>query len=188
MSGTFDENGYAIGTFRIMTYEYNPITKELYGSRIEKIVDGTGLPANATLVEPPEWKQGYTLIFDVDNEQWDYIVDYRGQTVYNIYNGSSMVVDYLGEIKPNYTLQEPPGAGYEFVNDGWRISEDILNQEPDTDDPKEIQLRNLEYQYKDCTDNMRMYDLLGDIDSAREYAKKRLELSKQIETLKEEID
>lgn len=186
MKGDFDEDGFAIGTFRVMTYQYDSVTKELEGSKIETIVDGTGLPANCTLVEPPRWKPGYALVFDESAESWEYIVDYRGQVVYNIYNAQSETVDYLGEIKSNYTLKEPPGEDFEYIGSEWHVSTNTATDTTETDENK-IKLRDLKYELKEVTDDMLMYNLLGDSEKAQESARKRLELTEQIEKLKEVI-
>jgi hypothetical protein len=87
---------------------YDEITKEfLYEVAVEKSPleqDVILMPPNATLLPLNESKENYAQIFN--GEEWEYIEDYRGQTVWKSYY-ESMVIEELGAIPDGYSLQQP---------------------------------------------------------------------------------
>lgn len=87
---------------------YDEITKEfLYEVAVEKSPleqDVILMPPNATLLPLNESKENYAQIFN--GEEWEYIEDYRGQTVWKSYY-ESMVVEELGAIPNGYSLEQP---------------------------------------------------------------------------------
>lgn len=66
---------------------------------------GTGLAANSTLKEPLEQKEGFSSVFD--GEDWDYVENHIGETIYSITDKSSKTVKTIGEIEGGYTLLTP---------------------------------------------------------------------------------
>lgn len=87
---------------------YDEITKEfLYEVAVEKSPleqDVILMPPNATLLPLNESKENYAQIFN--GEEWEYIEDYRGQTVWKSYY-ESMVIEELGAIPEGYSLEQP---------------------------------------------------------------------------------
>jgi len=66
---------------------------------------GTGLAANSTNIQPPEFSEGFIPVF-IDND-WEIQQDHRGKTVYSITNQSQSKIDYVGEIKDGFTELKP---------------------------------------------------------------------------------
>ena len=84
---SFDENNIYCGSF-----EYHWAT-------------GTGLAVNSTLINPPEFSEGFIPVFvDV---AWEIQQDHRGKVVYSITDQSEIKVDYVGEIKEGFTESKP---------------------------------------------------------------------------------
>lgn len=54
-------------------------------------------PEDSTFIEPIESKKNNAIIFDIEAQEWKYIKDYRGKTVYKTYY-DSMVITELGPI------------------------------------------------------------------------------------------
>lgn len=65
------------------------------------------IPANSTKLNPLDPKDGFAVCFDEENEEWDYIEDNRGKTVYSTKDKQELKVDYLGAIKTGYTFLKP---------------------------------------------------------------------------------
>lgn len=97
----------------MLVYHYNEETKEfLYEEEASIDPLETGLkgenvyllPANATFEKPLE-KQDYKAVV-FNGSEWEYIEDYRGQTVWKSYY-ESMVIEELGAIPDGYSLEQP---------------------------------------------------------------------------------
>ncbi|OCG62250.1 tail fiber assembly protein [Gilliamella sp. Fer4-1] len=80
------------------TNELRPFTHELYAN------DDTLPPDNALRIAP-EFKDRCWPC--EKNGVWVLVEDNRGKTVYNTKTKESSVVDYLGDIKDDYTLLKP---------------------------------------------------------------------------------
>lgn len=66
---------------------------------------GTGLAANSTNIQPPEFSEGFIPVFV--NGDWKIQQDHRGKTVYSIADQSEIKVDYVGNIKEGFTESKP---------------------------------------------------------------------------------
>ena len=96
----------------MLVYNYDRNTKEYTYSqeaeldREESRIKGYDvylIPAYATLKQPLSNKEGYAVIF---NEDWEYIVDHRGQKVINPETEEIVEVYYLGEIRDGFVDYE----------------------------------------------------------------------------------
>ena len=94
----------AKGEFLQATYQYLPI--------------GVGLPANAYLEAPQSVKDNQAIIHN--GQQWTYLADFRGQTIYSTETGEKLTVTFVGEIPPNYTLLAPTSEFDRWDSDGER--------------------------------------------------------------------
>ncbi len=95
-------------------YNLAKLTNEYVGSEQAKIdpmatasvgLDQYLIPANATIVPPPEAQAGYARCF-IDG-LWVQVEDHRGQTVYSTSDASPSVMSELGAIPDGQTLLEP---------------------------------------------------------------------------------
>ena len=78
----------------------DPLETELRGTYVYAI------PANTTTIKP-ELKEGYALVFNKDNNAWDYVEDSRGLIVYNKKTGEPFTITELGSIPTNYVKEKP---------------------------------------------------------------------------------
>lgn len=120
----FDENGFAIKDSRVKTYQYSQQDKEFIGVRMEHVVEGSGIPANSTLVENLELKDNFTQVFDEDSQNWSYVEDHRYDDVYNMHTKQKEDVRYIGALKAEHTLIAPPSFDHEFIDGAWIITEE----------------------------------------------------------------
>ena len=90
----------------VTLYGYDKNTKEFTHSFEYWWVNGTGIAADSTLVQPfDENKDGYTQVFDGDS--WSYKENNLGKIIYNTETKEPKVVDYIGEIQEGWTLLKP---------------------------------------------------------------------------------
>lgn len=64
------------------------------------------------------YKMGFARIFDPSELMWSYIEDNRGFNMYKHDSRDEVVVDYLGAVKPGYTLETPISETCYWDN-GW---------------------------------------------------------------------
>lgn len=102
----FDKNGLATKTFKTLVYSYNA-EKEFNGSLYIQIEEGTGIPAQTTLIKPNERKDGLTQIFNEADQKWQHIEDHRGKTAYNTETRQPIEIDFIGDLPETLTLLEP---------------------------------------------------------------------------------
>lgn len=105
-------------------FSYDGYTKEYLDSSTainDPLDEGKYLiPANATLIEPLEIKEGYAICFDEQEENWVYIEDHRGSILFNIETKNYMTVTELGPLSTfrEYTHIEPKDFE-EWVDGKW---------------------------------------------------------------------
>ncbi len=73
------------------------------------------IPANATIIAPPEYGLNTIPVFDHDNDVWSIIADYRNESWFEKSTG----LEYqgyksLGELPDQYTLLRYPGSDYKW--------------------------------------------------------------------------
>ncbi|MDT9809973.1 tail fiber assembly protein [Citrobacter freundii] len=105
MKPVFDETGLAIGAGDIRCFYYDPVTSEYNGWSDEFINIGVSMPGNSTDIDPGEDIAGKVAVFT--DGVWKLKEDHRGQTVWSTNDGRAAIVDYIGEIKPDFTTMSP---------------------------------------------------------------------------------
>lgn len=88
---------------------------------------GTGLAANSTNIQPPEFSEGFIPIL-VDGV-WETQQDHRGKTVYSITDQSEIKVEYVGEIKDGFTELKPTSIFDTWNGSTWvdnRTAEEVV--------------------------------------------------------------
>lgn len=103
----------------IIAYSFDPDCKRLIGSFEYNWVEGTGLAANSTDIQPPNFKIGKIPVFDEDAQKWNLVEDHRNKTVYSTVNQSKSVIDYVDKIKDGFTLLEPTSTFQTWTGDAW---------------------------------------------------------------------
>lgn len=86
--------------------------------------DGTYLiPAHCVDTAPPKAKKGFVAKWLSEKQVWEYVQDFRGQTVYNKNTGEPIVVSHLGELYGYMTLQAPPSPFHKWKDVAWELDE-----------------------------------------------------------------
>lgn len=119
----FDKNGIALRDVRIKVYQFDEQDKEYIGTQHEHVVEGTGIPANSTLIKAGIDKDGYTQVFDEKSQIWSYVKDYRYHDVYNTQTKQKEAIRYIGDLEDHHTLIAPPSTFHEYKDGEWIISE-----------------------------------------------------------------
>lgn len=112
----------AIKAGDITVYNYDGETREYISASTEYLSVGVGIPANSCIDAPGKNKEGYTICRTADFTAWEYIVDHRGETVYNIETGEAVIISLLGDYPDDVTLLKPltpydKWNGHEWVTD-----------------------------------------------------------------------
>lgn len=97
---------------------YNALTK-ITDARESPAEPGVYLiPANSTTVETTFADDGFARVFNIGTETWSTVEDHRSKTVYRKSDAAEIIVNWLGEIGPDYT-ELVPEAGQEWNGAGW---------------------------------------------------------------------
>lgn len=115
---TLDANGFAASDGILRVYNYDSVSGEFSCATDEFLMQGVGIPANATIIEPPEADTGYANIFT--EQQWKQTPDYRGQVVYLITTGETIVIDELGDYPAGTTTIAPATAYDKWDGEKWQ--------------------------------------------------------------------
>ncbi|OTG65921.1 hypothetical protein [Acinetobacter silvestris] len=91
----------------IMVYSFDAVDQRYVGSFEYRWVIDTGLPSQATNIQPPKITAGKTAVFNVETDKWTLVEDNRGKTVYSTTNQSESKIDYIGAIKDDFTELKP---------------------------------------------------------------------------------
>ena len=59
-------------------------------------------------------KKGFTRLRNLNNTEWYYQIDLRGQKQYSIADGTESEIDYIGDIKHGYSLDPKPAKYFVF--------------------------------------------------------------------------
>ncbi|ELY2059829.1 tail fiber assembly protein [Enterobacter hormaechei] len=105
MKPVFDETGLAIGAGDIRCFYYDSLTLEYTGWSDEFINIGVSMPSNSTDIDPGDEIAGKVAVFT--DGVWKLEEDHRGQTVWSTNDARAAIVDYIGEIKPDFTTMSP---------------------------------------------------------------------------------
>lgn len=110
VDGFFDESGW------IDVYTYSETTAEYLGHHAAYVSTGCGLPAGATLEEPPEAGDGEVVVWR--DEVWAVVPDYRGP-VFQTADGAEVKHTMPGELPPELTTLPRPSAAHLWAGLDW---------------------------------------------------------------------
>lgn len=79
---------------------------------------GTDIPANSTLIEPPQRAGRRVPVFNEGAQTWSLVNDFRGRVVFDTATGQRVKIDALGELPPN-TTEDEPEEGAEWNGVRW---------------------------------------------------------------------
>ena len=124
MTIQFDNSGHALqnGTETVYTFDNAGV---FTGKAEAQIVIGSGIPANSTLIEPPEATEGHAAIFH--DGAWEIIEDHRNDTVWNKADGSPGHVTELGPMPSTLTTTKPTGlfVAWDDHTNAWQFSQTL---------------------------------------------------------------
>lgn len=90
-------------TIRVYVYDDVGIYQDAYDLLRYRYIEDSGY----TTVKPPTLNQNEVAVFNTETKQWGVVKDYRATPVFNTITGSYGFVDYLGELQPPHTNDNP---------------------------------------------------------------------------------
>ncbi|EFI6528046.1 tail fiber assembly protein [Escherichia coli] len=121
---TLNKIGIATKAGDVTVYNYDGITREFLSTSTEFLAVGVGIPANSCIDAPVDEKEGYAICRTVSLDGWDYVVDHRGETVYDTENGQPVEITGLGDYPDNVTTIEPLTPYDRWNGSEWVTDED----------------------------------------------------------------
>jgi len=104
---TLNKSGIATKAGDATVYNYDGETREYLSTSVEYLAVGGGIPANSCTDEPVDEKAGFAICRTVSFDGWDYVIDHRGESVYDTETGQSVEITGLGDYPDNVTTIEP---------------------------------------------------------------------------------
>lgn len=116
----------------MIVYSYDKETNIFLGSRKlrKDFLNGGYMPKkeNETEVVPPEIGENQNAVFNIKNETWTIISDYRGEIFYDKSTGDKYNITRINvTINTNWTSVPPPTIFYHYFDDStnsWQIDID----------------------------------------------------------------
>lgn len=102
-------------------YTFDIDTRELIDSYERDPGTLTTLGDDRTLDIPPPPLDWHAIVRNLDNTEWNYVIDLRSQDQYSTTDGSVSKIDYTGNIKDGFTLRPRPDTYYIFDGSDWVI-------------------------------------------------------------------
>ncbi|HAV7718742.1 TPA: tail fiber assembly protein [Escherichia coli] len=121
---TLNKNGIATKAGDVTVYNYDGETREYLSTSAEYLAVGVGIPANACIDAPVDEKAGFAICRTVSFDGWDYVVDHRGETVYDTETGQPVEITKLGDYPDNVTTIEPLTPYDRWNGSEWVTDED----------------------------------------------------------------
>ncbi|WP_029696689.1 tail fiber assembly protein [Siccibacter turicensis] len=118
----FDSGLIAVQAGNVTVYNFHEITREYQSSCVEYLAVGVGIPAKSCIQMPEQRSDGTVACRLADNSAWEYLPDYRGQTVYSTETGEPQEITHPGEYSAGTTTSAPATRfdvwnGSEWVTD-----------------------------------------------------------------------
>ncbi len=121
-----DNNGNAKESFQAEVYCFDEQTGLFTSLFNIRIMEGSGLPPHSTLEVPPEVNDRQTVRFN--GRAWEVVADYRGLKQYHTVTKAESVVDYVGEINPEFTLDKPENPYDMWDGIKWVVDENAKRE------------------------------------------------------------
>ncbi|MBS1206437.1 MAG: phage tail protein [Proteobacteria bacterium] len=122
LTAVLDENRLATHAGEVTVYNYDATSREYLSTSVEYLAVGVGIPANAALDAPLSAKTGFAVCRNANGQTWEYIHDFRGETVYDTTSSEQKQITELGDYPANVTTFVPATPydvwnGSEWVTD-----------------------------------------------------------------------
>jgi len=109
---TLNQNLIAATAGELTVYNFTGDTREYLAPSVEYLAVGVGIPANSAVDAPSAAKTGFAVCRKTDNSGWEYVVDHRGETVYNLQSGEASQMKTLGDY-PSDITPSAPATGFD---------------------------------------------------------------------------
>ncbi|QLR26487.1 tail fiber assembly protein [Citrobacter sp. RHBSTW-01013] len=104
---TLNKNGIATKAGDMMVYNFDGETREYLSASVEFLAVGVGIPASSCTDAPVDEKAGFAICRTVSFDGWDYVIDHRGEAVYDTETGQPVEITGLGDYHDNVTTIKP---------------------------------------------------------------------------------
>lgn len=121
---TLNQNGMAMQAGDVTVYNFDDTTREFISLTVEYLVVGVGIPANSCTDKPLKAKKGFAVCRTSDLTKWEYVVDHRGETVYDTTTGQPVKVAAPGEYADGVTLLAP-STPYDVWNGSAWVTDEV---------------------------------------------------------------
>lgn len=119
------ENGFAVVAGEVVVFNYDGLTREYLSQSTEYLPVGVSIPTNACTDTPLAAKSGYAVCRNIKLTGWEYLVDHRGETVWNVKTGEAQQITVLGDYPADTTIY-PPSTPYDKWNgERWLTDEAV---------------------------------------------------------------
>ncbi|MDM3058246.1 tail fiber assembly protein [Citrobacter freundii] len=135
MKPVFDDAGLAIEAGEIRCFYYDSLTLEYTGWSDEFINIGVSMPGNSTDIDPGDEIAGKVAVFT--GGVWKLEEDHRGESVWSTNDGRAVIIDYIGEIKPDFTTMSPSTPFDKWDSGKWVTDVDAQSNAAITDAERE---------------------------------------------------
>ncbi|HIA4363867.1 TPA: tail fiber assembly protein [Klebsiella pneumoniae] len=121
---TLNKNGIATKAGDMTVYNFDGETLEYLSASVEFLAVGVGIPANSCIDAPVDEKVGFAICRTVSLDGWGYVIDHRGETVYDTKTGQPVEITALGDYPSGVTTAEPL-----TIYDCWNGSEWVTDED-----------------------------------------------------------
>lgn len=104
---TMNKNGIATKAGEITVFNFASDTREFISLSVEFLAVGVGIPASSCTDLPLSTKEGFAVCRTASLDGWEYVIDHRGETVYDTETGQPVEITGLGDYPDNVTTIEP---------------------------------------------------------------------------------
>ena len=123
MQAAIIEYGYAVVAGEIVVFNYDSQTRVYLSQTTEYLQEGVSIPANSCTDKPLADKKGYVVCRNSKLTGWEYLVDHRGETVWNVKTGAAEVISAPGDYPPDTTIYAPATPYDKWNGERWVTDE-----------------------------------------------------------------
>ena len=116
--------GFAASDGYVNVHSYDKKTGAFVGSHEAHVAKGTGLPAQSTLIAPPDFVPAKIAVFNADSQEWAMVDDLRGSVVYHKETVAPHVIEEIGSLPDHLTTVQPPNPHVDWDGEGWAHNEE----------------------------------------------------------------
>ncbi|HBA6538767.1 TPA: tail fiber assembly protein [Escherichia coli] len=125
---TLNKNGIATKAGDMVVYNYDGDTREYLASSVEFLPVGVGIPANSCTDAPFDAKDGFAVCRAASLDEWEYVADHRGETVYDTATGQPVNITMPGDYADGVTTIAPTTPYDDWNGSEWVTDENALQR------------------------------------------------------------